>query len=82
MFRKQKPMIHFYRMTWILAGVLASSGRETIVEVNLPEHTPTLVANSFFNPDSVWSVRLFKSKSSLDNGPIKIVTNATVSIEG
>ncbi len=60
--------------------LFASYGCETIVDVDLPENRPVLVANSLFNPDSVWQVRLYKSKSSLDRDPIEAVSNASVRI--
>ncbi len=67
-------------MAWIFLALFTIIGCETIVEVDLPEHKPVLVANSLFSPDRLWEVQLNKSKSSLDRFPISAVTNATIEI--
>lgn len=63
-----------------MAVLLAHSACETVVDVDLPPFKPSLVANSLFNPDSAWTVSLFKSRSRLDTSPYPAVTNATVQI--
>lgn len=57
------------------------SACETIVEVDLPEYDPVLVANVIFSPDSVWAARLYKSKGILEKGRIESVVNAIVEIK-
>ncbi len=64
----------------VLSISMASIGCETTVEVDIPEHTPVLVANSFFGADNNWEVQLFKSKSILDSGSFEIISDATVEI--
>ncbi len=80
MSRIEKFLAQTTRAGLIGAILLASGGCETVVDVNLPEHQPVLVANSFFGPDNIWQVRMYKSKDILDGGPIQTVGNATAQI--
>lgn len=56
------------------------SSCETVVELDVPEKEPGLVANCFFNPDSVFYVNVSKSQYVLDNAGISKIKNATVSL--
>lgn len=64
----------------VLAMLLLSRGCETVVEVDIPEHTPVLVANSFFTPETDWQVQLYLSRDILDNDPYEQIAGATVQI--
>ena len=72
--------IQTVQMTWIFLALFTIIGCETIVEVDLPEHEPVLVANSLFSPDRLWEVKLNKSKNSLDRESNRAITNATIEI--
>jgi hypothetical protein len=63
-----------------LTGMLLVCGCETVVEVDIPEHTPVLVANSFFTPEEDWQVQLYRSRGILDNDPYEVISDATVEI--
>lgn len=65
---------------WIFLILYTLNGCETIVEVDLPEHPPMLVANSLFNQHDSWQVLLHKSKNSLDRSSNSPILNATVEI--
>lgn len=63
-----------------MTGMLLVCGCETVVEVDLPEHTPVLVANSFFTPEEDWQVQLYRSRGILDNDPYELISDAAVEI--
>jgi hypothetical protein len=68
--------------TWV---ILLSAGMwsacETVVELDLPEYKPELVANCFFNPDSLIEIMVSSSAGSLDNvHKIGAVNTAVVEI--
>lgn len=67
-------------MKKLLLLLLLYSACETVVEIDIPKDEPRLVLNSFFNPDSTFSISLFQSMYILDTGEFKAVENATVSI--
>ena len=69
----------FITAIFFILSFLANSC-ETIVNVDLPEHKPVIVVNSFFNPDSIWEVNLTRSQGALENGPIQNITDAKVEI--
>ena len=48
------------------------------INIQLPEHHPQLVVNGLFQPDSLISVSLGKSKSLLDDTPAQPITNASI----
>ena len=50
------------------------------VDVEVPFPGPAIVANSFFNPDSVWSVHLSASRHILDENPYLEINNAALEI--
>jgi hypothetical protein len=65
----------------IFASIAASLWScETIVDIELPEHKPVLVVNGIMNPDSVLTIKITHSRSSLDNGEIKPIENAAVAL--
>lgn len=53
---------------------------ETVVEIDLPVHTPQLVANAFFHPDGLWDVTLTSSRDPLDRSEVDFVEDALVNI--
>jgi hypothetical protein len=71
------PFVQAFLTIWLLLWCYSC---ETVVDVNLPEHTPILVANSFFSPDSIWKVKLYKSRGTFKAGPFESVSNAAVEI--
>jgi hypothetical protein len=64
----------------VLTAMLLMCSCETVVEVDIPEHTPVLVANSFFTPEEDWQVQLYRSRGILDNDPYEVISDATVEI--
>ncbi len=52
---------------WIILLILVNLSCESIVAVDLKEPDPQLVVNSLFSPDSVWQVRVTKSRFILTN---------------
>lgn len=50
------------------------------IEIVLPEHTPRLVVNSAFTPDSLWAVSVTHDRQTLDTAAIKNIENATVEL--
>lgn len=52
---------------WIPLLILINLSCETIVDVDLKEPEPQIVVNSFFSPDSVWQVRVTKSRFILSS---------------
>lgn len=66
---------------WIPLLILISLSCETIIDVDLEEPDPQIVVNSFFSPDSVWQVRVTKSRFILSNrDDFDEVTQANVTI--
>lgn len=65
----------------VVASTLILSGCEMTLELDLPDAEPALVVNSYFTPDSSWSIHL-SNASSLGDGRAGIdnLSNATVSI--
>lgn len=55
---------------------------ESIIEVEIPKEDPKIVVNSYFEPDSTWIIYLSENQYILDDGPLKNITNASVSIAG
>ena len=62
----------------VLFSILSSCRMAVDVEVPFPG--PVLVANSYFNPDSVWSVHLSASRHILDENPYPEISNAALEI--
>jgi hypothetical protein len=60
--------------------LLALLGCEQIIPIELPEHTPVLVVNATFTPDSVWKAQVTSSQSIQVLDPPMAVNNATVLI--
>jgi hypothetical protein len=52
---------------WIILLILVNLSCESIVDVDLKEPDPQIVVNSLFSPDSVWQVRVTKSRFILTN---------------
>ena len=75
---------HYKSFSFITAILLILSffanSCETIVNVDLPEHKPVIVVNSFFNPDSIWEVNLTRSQGALENGSIQNIIDAKVEV--
>lgn len=67
--------------TLLVFGLLFFVGCEMIVEVDLPEHEPVLVVNSFFSPENPWVIRVNHSLGILDSNQIEPVKNAKVELE-
>lgn len=64
-----------------LLPALGIMGCETIIDVDLPEHEPTLVLNSYFGTDTTFIVSLHESKSILDASyDFKVVHDATIQL--
>ncbi len=56
-------------------------GCETVIDVDLPEHEPELVLNSYFGTDTTFIVTLHESKSILDaSNDFKVVQVATIQL--
>jgi hypothetical protein len=72
---------------WTLALLLLlmASGCESTVEVDVPEHDPQLVVNSFFASDSRWVVEVSRSTGAFEDAdlddPHFTIDNATVTVE-
>jgi hypothetical protein len=64
----------------LLFGLFMLTGCETVVELDLPDHTPKLVVNSVFNPDSLFTVDLSSSQSVFSDSAYGPVTDATVQV--
>ena len=62
--------------------LLALSACEQIIEPDLPEHTPRLVLQSFFTPDSTWVAFVGRSAGMIESRPARArpVTEATVEL--
>ena len=64
----------------LLVVALSFSACETIVDVDIPNEPPRLVANAFLQADSAVVVELTQSQSILINADLKSVRGATVSL--
>ena len=64
----------------LLALCFMLSSCEKSLDVELPEHEPVLVVNSFFATDRDWEVHVSQSRDILDQSEIKMIDNATVEI--
>lgn len=65
--------------TLALIWVLAFSACEQVIEIDLPEHTPQLVVNCTFTPDSVFIAEVSASKHLQDTAQyITFLSGATV----
>ena len=60
--------------------VLAACERESVVDIDLPDHEPQLSVASYFNPDSTWWLRLSGSAGMEEEGPLPYVPDATVEV--
>lgn len=61
--------------------LLVTFGCETIIDVDLPKHEPTLVLNSFFGTDTTFIVSLHQNKDILDNSnDFKGISGATIAL--
>ena len=62
--------------------LLALSACEQIIEPDLPEHTPRLVLQAFFTPDSTWVAFVGRSAGILESQPERerAVAEATVEL--
>ena len=63
-----------------MLGFFVLSSCDRIVDVKLPEHQPQLVANEFFTPDSMWTVRVSETVSYTDAQVAPSIQNASVEI--
>lgn len=63
----------------LLAGA-ALTACETVVEVDPPSHEPTLVAQGFFSPDSLWVVQVSHTVPYTSAEAPQPIENATVEI--
>lgn len=68
----------FSSLLILLLYVFSSCEKE--IQVDLPQHDPMIVANSFFSPDCTWTVYLSNSLAILDRENINSIDNGTVSI--
>ena len=64
----------------LLVVALSFGACETIVDVDIPNEPPRLVANAFLQADSAVVVELTQSQSILINADLKSVRGATVSL--
>ncbi len=55
-----------FKKSFLLLAVIGAISCETIIDVDLPEHKPALVLNSFFGPDTTFNVTIHESKGILD----------------
>jgi Domain of unknown function (DUF4249) len=68
-------------LQWIgILGLLFWLGCEKAITIDLPDHEPELVVNSFFSPDSVWRARVTASQAINAPYGLKEITDATVLI--
>lgn len=70
-----------------LAALIILGGCTTTVEVDLPDHPPKIVANSFFRPGAVWEVHLSEARNliegrsairDIETGVVEILENEQV----
>lgn len=64
----------------IAFAMVAFTGCEKAVDVDVPFESPKLVLNGFMNPDSSFSVHVSKSQFVLDEAELKNIPDATVRI--
>jgi hypothetical protein len=69
-----------YRILSFSICLLIFASCETIIDLDIPQKPPSIVVNTFFNPDSIWSVELSKSQHILDNAALSVITDASVKI--
>jgi hypothetical protein len=60
--------------------VLVLTSCETIVQVDIPDHKPSIVINSVIDPTEKFQVHLSKSLGSLDSAPLSNIDNAEVEV--
>lgn len=74
-----KPYQNFkFLLLTLQASFILSCEKE--VQIQLPQHTPRLVINSLFNPDSSWTVSASTSKGILDVNELEYINNASIKI--
>jgi hypothetical protein len=75
-----KPRGH--RLGWGLGGIalLSLLSCETVVDVPPPPHTPQLVAQGFFTPDSLWIVRVTRTTPFTAATPPAFLQDASVEV--
>ena len=66
------------RAVLLLAAVLVFAACEQVIEIDLPEHTPQLVLNATFSPDSLIYAQVSASKHLQDTAYLRSVNNAKV----
>ncbi|MBN4051468.1 DUF4249 domain-containing protein [bacterium AH-315-M05] len=71
-------MQNFKKHLLIALTLVIIIGCEIVVDIDMPPYSPQIVANCFFNPDSIWSAHISNSLASLDNGNIKDIESAVV----
>lgn len=70
-------------ITLLFAAILVSwsfSSCEKKLDIELPDHTPELVVNAIFTPDSAFQVEVSRTKSLTDPRGVTYISNATVEI--
>jgi hypothetical protein len=67
-------------INFILILVFLISSCEKPIDFTQEVKTPKLVVNSFFNPDSTWSVYLSHSLTIISPGALEPVNNATINL--
>ncbi len=73
-------MVRYASFFALLLAVL-TTGCETIIDVELPEHEPRLVVNSLFEADSLWHVEVGRSQGIRETDLLlECVTDATVEL--
>jgi len=63
-----------------IVALLIMIGCETVVDVDIPDHEPVIVANCLFSSEEDWQLHLCKSRRILDNDSFENITDATVHI--
>src|SRR5688572_5148544 len=74
---KLKSLIDTLRVCWLLP-ILAVASCEMVVDVDLPPHESKLVVNCLLTPDSLVTVRVYKSLGPLEQKDAEVITNASV----
>jgi len=64
----------------LLVLISVFAGCEKYIEFDAEVKTPKIVVNGLFRPDSVWQLHVSNSLSVIDDGQLKPIENATVSI--
>ncbi len=72
--------IDFFSLSSLILIVFSSCEKTEKVD-NFPKHESKLVANCFFQSDSVFEFKLYKSLSPLDNAPFKKLNNQQISFK-